>query len=162
MGEPAGNEELTVVVGREFDGDVLAERGRPAADVDGDVEHGPFDDADQFGLGVGRFLEMQAAQNAVGRTAFVVLHETDGADLVAELALRITLEEITAGVAEDTGFEDDNALDVGADDFHGQSRLVYWVRSSSSTTFNRYLPYSFLSMGCANSIIRSREIQPCR
>ena len=52
VGEPGGHEQLVAELRGQGDGDVLAERGGPAADVDGDVEDRAVDDADELVLRV--------------------------------------------------------------------------------------------------------------
>ena len=64
MGEARRHEELVAELGAELDRHMLAVGGRAAADVDGDVEDGAVQHADELGLGMGRPLEMQAAQGA--------------------------------------------------------------------------------------------------
>ena len=62
--------------------------GRAAlADVYDDIEDGTLDAADEFGLGEGRALEVQASHDTVGTHAFVVLYESDGAYFLVELTL---------------------------------------------------------------------------
>ncbi len=48
VGESAGDEELAVIVLREFNGHVLAVGGRALADVDGYIEHTAFNATHKF------------------------------------------------------------------------------------------------------------------
>ena len=118
VGESAGDEELTVILFGEFHGDVAAECGRTAPDVDRYIEHTTLDDTHQLRLGMGCFLEMQAAQNAVRGFRFVVLHEIYGPNLFAEVTFGERFEEITALIAEQTRFDDDHAVYGCFDYFH--------------------------------------------
>lgn len=118
MCEAARDEELTVVFAREFDGDMLSEGGRSAADVDRHVEHTPLDHADQLGLGMLAQLEVEAAHDAVRRAGFVVLDEVHDADGLFEPPPGEALEEVPAPVAEDDRFEDDDPFDLGFQDIH--------------------------------------------
>lgn len=68
-------------------GDVLTVGGTALADVDNDIEDGTLDAADEFGLGEGRALEVQATHDTVGTHAFVVLDERDGSYFFVELTL---------------------------------------------------------------------------
>ena len=61
---------------------------------------------------------MKASHDTVGGHALVVLHELDGTHLLVELALREAFKEITTGVIEHTGLDDDFAIDSGGDDIH--------------------------------------------
>ena len=107
MCEALRDEELPMVVFREFDGDVLPVGGRPFAYIDGYVEDGSPDTAHEFALRVGRALEVQSAHDAVLRHAFVVLHKLDGAYFLLELPLREGFEEVPAGILEYLGLYDE-------------------------------------------------------
>ena len=76
MRETGRDVEHPAIAGNEFNRDVLAEPGRGAPEVHGDVQDAPAQHADQLGLGVRRSLEMQPADGAdlVGAGP-VVLHE---------------------------------------------------------------------------------------
>ena len=99
---------------------------------------------------------MQPPHDAESRHRLIVLHEIhrvpqERDDLLVELALRETLEEIAARVFKNARFQDQYAGDVGREDVH-----IF------SMHFSRYCPYWFLSIGCASSRIRSAEIHPWR
>ena len=87
MRKATWNEELTMIILRQFHGYVLAKGGRAFTDVHGHVEHSTLDDAHQFALGKRRFLKMQAAEHAVRRLALVVLHKMNGAHFFIKLSL---------------------------------------------------------------------------
>jgi len=106
MGKAARNEELAVVVLRQFNGHMLPECGRAAADVDGYIEHSASHTAHQFGLSKGRTLEMQTAHYSTRGTTFIVLHKVHRSHLPLKFALRITLEKISARICKNTGFYD--------------------------------------------------------
>ena len=118
VGEAFRNEELAVIVFREFYGDVLSVGGRAFADIDGYVEDGSPDASNELALREGRALEMQSAHHAIGGHALVVLHEVDGADFLLELSLREGFEEIPACIPEDARLYDERALYCGLDYFH--------------------------------------------
>lgn len=114
-----GDEELAPILFAEFDGDVLAEGGRAAANVDGDVQHGALQHAHEFGLAVLAQLAVEPADDAVGGLGLVVLHE-DGVDAVAgEFGGVVAFEEVAARIVEEPGLCDDDAGDGGGDEFHG-------------------------------------------
>ena len=118
MSETARDEKLTVIVLRQFDGDMLPVSRRAFSDIHCNVQHGTFDASHQLGLCKGRALKMQSAHHAVRRHRFIILHEVNGAHLLKEFALGKTLKEISSGILEHTGFNDENALDSGFYDFH--------------------------------------------
>jgi len=155
--ESARYEELAVILGGQFDGDVFAERGRSAPYIDGDVQNPTLNDPYQFGLGCGPLLEMEPAQHAPAGFGFVVLHEAYGPDGLVELLLGVAFEEIAAVVAEDLRLDNNHVLDRGGNDFH-----YFCSRFNSSITLSRYCPYWFLIIGCASARIFSSEIQPMR
>jgi hypothetical protein len=132
VGEAAGDEELAAVRVGELHGDVASERGRAAADVDRDVEHPAPHRTHELRLGVVAFLEVKPPHHAAARQRFVVLHEAYRPHQRVEVALRVTLEEIPAHIAEYLGLEDHDALDVGCDRFHD-----LWARVRSSASFSR-------------------------
>ena len=90
------------------------------ADVDGDVEDGALDAADEFGLGEWWGLEVEAAHHAVGGHALVVLYELDAmtkdwGDCFVEVTFGEALEEVAAGVAEYFWFNNYYAVNGGFD-----------------------------------------------
>ena len=87
VGEALGDEKLTMVILCQFYSDVLTVGGTAFADVDDDIEDGTLDAADEFGLGEGRALEVQASHDTVGTHALVVLNEADGGHFLVELTL---------------------------------------------------------------------------
>ena len=125
------DEKLTVVVFREFDSDVFSVGRRAFADVDCDVEDTAFDDAHEFGLGVGWFLEVEASDDSVAGFAFVVLHEAGVADLFYEFSFGEGFEEVAAAVAEDFWFQDQYAGDFGLDYVHISLFVIYNNEPSS-------------------------------
>ena len=91
-------EKLPVVVLRQLHGDMLAVGRRAFAYVNGDIEDFSSDAPHQLGLRERRTLEVQPPHHAVARHALVVLHELYMPDLLVELPLRETLEEITSRI----------------------------------------------------------------
>ena len=65
VGEALGNEELPVVVLREFHRDVLPISGAAFADVHCDIQHGAAHTPHQLALGEGRALEVKASHHPV-------------------------------------------------------------------------------------------------
>lgn len=64
MGEALRDEELAMVVFSEFYGDVLTVGWGTFADVNGYIQDGAFDAANEFALGEGWALEMQTAHDS--------------------------------------------------------------------------------------------------
>ena len=77
VGEALRDEELAVVVFGEFYGDVLTVGRGAFTDVNGYVQDGAFDAANDFALWKRRALEMQTTHHAVSGFAFIILDEDD-------------------------------------------------------------------------------------
>src|SRR4029077_2466603 len=108
MREASGNVDLLEVLRRDADTDPLAERRRPAPDVDGDVEDLAFDDAKELALRALQ-LQMEAADGAACRSRVIVLHE-DVRNAAGAVFLRVVgLEKKAAAVLMDVGLDDDHA-----------------------------------------------------
>ena len=123
VGETAGDEELAAVVGGEEDRNVLAEGGGTLADVHGDIPDGAAEDTDEFGLSVGAGLPVEAADNAAGGAALVVLDEV-GEDAGGFVAGGVVgFAEVATGVGEDVGDDDLDVGDGGGEDFHVRPRV---------------------------------------
>ena len=105
---------------------MLAVGGRALADINGYIEYGTFDATNQFALGEGWGLEVQAAHYAIAGHGFVVLYEVDFSHLLFEFPLRETFEEVTTGVGENSRFDNYDAVEFGFDDVHNKSELVWW------------------------------------
>ena len=80
MGEALRDEELAVVVFGEFYGNVLTVGRGAFTDVNGYVQDGAFDTANEFALGEWWALEMQTTHHAVSGFAFIILDEDDVSD----------------------------------------------------------------------------------
>lgn len=100
------NKELTMVILCQFYSDVLTVGRAALADVYDDIEDGTLDTADEFGLGEGRALEVQATHHTVGTHAFVILDEADGSHFLVELTLR----EGFSGIFEDLRLNDQDSV----------------------------------------------------
>ncbi len=61
---------------------------------------------------------MQAAHNAAGRAAFIVLHENDGTHLFVELLFGVALEELSTGIGEHFRLDDYHSIYICFDYFH--------------------------------------------
>ncbi len=75
VGKTARNKELPMILSGQLHGHIPAERGRPYANIHGEIHHAPFDDAHQFALTARRQLVMQAAKHTVTGARLVVLYE---------------------------------------------------------------------------------------
>ena len=100
--------------------------GLALADIDGHIEHGTFDATNQFALGKGWGLEVQAAHDAIAGHGFVILYKVDFAYFFFEFPLGEAFEEVTTGVGEYSGFNDNDAVEFGFDNVHNKSELVWW------------------------------------
>ena len=107
VSEAFRNEELTMILFCEFDGDVLPVSGRPFSDVDGYVEDGSPNASNELALREGWALEVQSSHHPIGGHAFVILHKVDGAYFLLELSLRERFEEVPASIPEDAWFYDE-------------------------------------------------------
>ena len=113
VGEALGNEKLPVVILRELHRDVLPVGRAAFADVHCDIQHGAAHTPHQLALGEGRALKVQATHHAVAGHGFVILDEAyflpeKGGNPGVELPLGETLEEISAGILENFGFDNIN------------------------------------------------------
>ena len=142
VGEPTRHEELSVVVLREFDGDVPAICRGTLADVDGHVENASADAAHELGLGIWGSLEMESAHHAAARHRLVVLHKVNlASDCLVEGLLVVALEEIAARILEDAGLYYEDALKGGLYHLHGSMFLGiagHAPRTGTGSALNRY------------------------
>jgi hypothetical protein len=99
----------------------LAERGRVAPQVDGDVPDAPPRAADQLRLSGEVVLEVQPAQDPGARAGVVVLDEVGGDPGRAPRLGAVGLDEEAAVVAVDVGLERDDALELALEDLHANS-----------------------------------------
>ena len=113
------HKELPVVISSKFTTDMLAEPGRPATDVHGNVQHPSRDHPHQFGLGMFSPLEMEPPDNPVPALALVVLHKADGAHGLVKNPLVPAFEKIAPVVPENLRFQDKN---TGYDSFNDVHR----------------------------------------
>src|SRR5580692_1414269 len=94
------------------------------AQIDGDVEDLPLQDADEFALGMGIDLIVEPADHAIGGVGLVVLYKTVGDAFLLKNLFVIGFEEIAPVVLVYSGFKDDEVRDVGLLKGHGY-RLTY-------------------------------------
>ena len=87
MGETLGDIELAMIVGSEFHRHMAAIGGRTFPDIHGDIQHRAHHDTDQFGLCIGRLLEMESAHHSIAGFRLVILHEVH---IDAGLLLEVT------------------------------------------------------------------------
>ena len=118
VGEARRDPQLAVVLFAEFHPGPLAEGGRRFAQVDGHVEDAAAGDPHELALGL-LDLVVQAAQHTLAGAGVVVLHEVrcEAGGILEGLGVVAFHEEAT-GIAEDLGFEDQEAGDGGLDDVH--------------------------------------------
>ena len=69
---------------------------------------------------------MQASHYAIAGHGFVVLYEIDFSHFFFEFPLGEAFEEITTGVGEYSGFDNYDSVELGFDDVHNKSELVWW------------------------------------
>lgn len=108
---------MAMVLGGKHHTGPLAERGRPAPDVDGDVVHLAFEHAHELALRM-RPLVMQAAQHAARRARNVRLDEMPVDACFPVLRVVEALVEETTGVAEHLRFDHDATGEGGFDELH--------------------------------------------
>ena len=122
MRETRGNPERVLVLIGEAGAGPFFERGRGAAEIDGNIKDFAADDADQFALRI-LDLEMQAAEDAFDGAGVIVLDELRGeTGGGCELAEVEGFEKKSAGVAEDFGLKQEHVGDIGGDDVHGMDQ----------------------------------------
>lgn len=98
VGESDGNIEHLESVGRKVHADPAPIGGRTVAKVHRNVEDFPVNGDDEFGLGVGMFLVMQAAEDATGRVGKVVLNKADGQSVGLKGGLFVGFEKTSARI----------------------------------------------------------------
>lgn len=132
MGKAPRDEDGTVVLARQFHGDMPSERRTPLPDIHSHIQDLPPDTAHQLALAARRFLEMESPHHAVGGHAFVVLHKPDRSHFLVKLPLGETFEKVTARIPEHPGFNDYYALDICLYNIHCiNSFLVFSVPQDS-------------------------------
>jgi hypothetical protein len=94
------------------------ESWRSGAQVYNHIQNGSGDASYQFGLGERRFLEVQSAKHAVPGFGFIVLQEFDFPDGFFELRLVEGFKKITAGIAKDGWFDEEEAWEGGGVKYH--------------------------------------------
>ncbi len=100
VGEPLRDPELQPVLGAEGDGSVAAVGRRTDADVHDHVEDGATRNPDELVLGLGGHLVMQAAHDALGPRAGVVVLDEHGVEAgVPQRALIVGLGKEAARIA---------------------------------------------------------------
>ena len=118
VGEAARNVELAAILGGESGGDMFAECRRAFADIDRHIPDCPANHANELGLRVGGRLPMEAANDALGREALVILDEGVGYARLMVATGVVGFAEPAAFVAEHVGLDDLYARDFCIDDFH--------------------------------------------
>ena len=112
MGKSLGDIEHVFDFFVKDDAGPFSEGGAVRAAVDSDVKYFSAGDADKLPLRM-VFLEMEAAQHALGGGAFVVLDKFTGDAGFFEEILLIGFHEVAAGIAMDIGINDDDAGNLG-------------------------------------------------
>ena len=119
VGKAFGNEKLPVVLSGKLDCTVLQVGWRIAPEVNGNVKNLAEDASYNLALGVWRALEMETADNTVGRETLIVLNETDAVTVKrnrnksVEITLRERFKEITSAVLENLRFQYEQSLYSG-------------------------------------------------
>src|SRR6476646_12023400 len=113
MRETRRNPDLSSLGARERDDDVLFERGRSAAQVDGHVEHPAPKHPDQFALSVRLELKMQSSDRpSVTGVRLIVLDELVGNAEVRENPAIVCLRERAAGVDVSSGPQHEDSAEM--------------------------------------------------
>ena len=112
------DKELTVIVFREFHGDVLSVCWAALADVNCNIQNRALDAPNEFCLRERRTLKMQTPHHAIRRHRLVVLHKIDLADLRLKVPLRKRLKEISACILEHLRLNNHHAVYCCLDYFH--------------------------------------------
>ena len=118
---------MSVVLLREFNGNVLAVCWRSHTNIYSYIQDSSFDDPHQFALCIGGLLKMQSSHHSVGGLTFIVLYEMDVADVAVEISLGEGFEKITSSILKQTGFNDYDSLNGSWDDFHGLSLIIQLI-----------------------------------
>ena len=71
------NKELTVVIARKSNGDVLAKSGRTDTYIHRYIQYFACEDSHKFGLSDITLLKMKSTQNTIAGKRFIVLHKTN-------------------------------------------------------------------------------------
>lgn len=117
MGQTGSDPELPLVFLGQFHAVPLAERGRITANIHRHVKDAAQRDGNQLALRPG-FLEVQAAQHAIGRAGMVVLHEGQVDTDLGIAFLLPGLHEIAACIAPDFGFDEQYTFNMSPHYFH--------------------------------------------
>ena len=104
MCKPARNEQLAVVLGSQFYGNVLSVGRTSVTQINSHVEHGTLYYTHKFCLCMRRLLKMQTTHHTRYTAAFVLLHKAYGTDLLLKFTCTEGFKEISAFVGKDTGF----------------------------------------------------------
>jgi hypothetical protein len=114
VGEVAGDEKLTRILGRQLNGNVLAKRRRTLADINSNVNHRSLRNPDELGLRELPFLEVQTAEHTLGRHRLVRLNKLNGrVYILMEFVELERFHEITAIIAKTLWLNDIDTLDRG-------------------------------------------------
>src|SRR5208283_4954211 len=106
------------ILGRQDESTPSAKGQRTAADIDCHVEHLTLEDLQQLALWIG-VLVMQPSQDAPAGKGKIVLDEFGRQTELGIAALVPGLHEEAARIAEDFGFENEQAGNFARDDIHG-------------------------------------------
>lgn len=116
--ESGRDPELAVIAFSELDAYPLAERRGAAADIHCNVEHPAGGDPHQLALRLPD-LVVQPPQHPADAATVVVLDESHvGPRGLVELPLIEAFVEEATGIAEHSGFEDEDARKTGGNDLH--------------------------------------------
>lgn len=129
MGKTAGDEKLPVVFGVQLDRDMLSESRRAFAQINRNIQYGAVKDADQLGLGVLPFLEVQAPDNTVRGFRLVILNENSVNSGFPENLFVVGFKKITARVRKNTRLKNDDTLNVCLNKRHMSNPILNFRRA---------------------------------
>ena len=106
MCKPFGQEELALILCREFHCHVMTIGGAATTNVDCDIQHTSFHDTHKFGLREWWQLEMQTPHHTEMRARFVILHKPYiNTGFLGEVTFVVTFEEVASVVAKHSRFD---------------------------------------------------------
>ena len=117
MSKALWDEELAMIVFRQFYSYMIAVSRGALANIYCYIEHSAFYAAYQLALGIRRTLEVQASHHAIAAHRLVVLAEVytvsqDWRDFLFKLSLAEALEEVATRVAEKAWLNNEYALNI--------------------------------------------------
>lgn len=109
VGEAYRNIDDVVICDTEFDTSAMSIRRAVFANVHHDIENTPTDAVDQFCVGMGMLLEVEATDHISGGGGEELFFQLQGNPVFSELSFVERLDEIAARIAMDERLEDFDA-----------------------------------------------------